>query len=228
MPAPTTAATDRFEWLVVAGALVAALAAVPPYAAEWAHGSLSWLGAIWFDQHFGRENLDAVFAVAFALLLVLPHPVRAGLTLPTVRSAKWRTLAVVASSVAVVAVFGRRLNAPPLRGSGTGYAAWLFGPVAEDVLFAGLLFGRFAVLWPGPVARWLPIDRAAVLAAVYFGLWQARLLRTFDPPTVLPLMAWAAAGGLAMGLVRQWTGSVLFVAVTHVTAGWLLWHDVGV
>ena len=218
---------DRFEWLILAAVVAAAAAAVPAEAARWTFDDLPWLHQTWLDLHVGWRDFEAIFELAFGLLLVLPHPVRAGLVLPDLSRAKWRTAAVVLACLGVTVAFNRRLDMPQLRGTGTGYWVWLLGPPAEDLVFAGFLFGKFGQLWPGPIARWLPVDRAVVIAAVYFSLYHALNLRTMGPTFVEQQMAYALAGGLALNLTRQWTGSIAFVVLTHAAASWIAWHGYG-
>ncbi len=225
--AKPSAAESRFEWIILAAVVTAAAATVPPWAAEWAYYSRPWLHRAWIDNHVDWADFESLFRLAFGLLIVLPNPVRAGLVLPELRRCKWRVAAVCGGCVVLTLLFNRGLNMPQLRGNSAGYWMWLSGPPAEDLVFAGFLFGKLDQLWPGPLARWLPVGRAVLLSACYFSLWHAQNLQSMDPTFVGQQMLYTLAGGIAIGLTRQWTGSILPVTLTHVTVNWIAWHDVG-
>ena len=114
---------------------------------------------------------------------------------------------------------------PELRGTDHGYWMWLIGPPSEDLVFSGFLFGKFDQLWPGPIARWLPVHWGVVVSAIYFSLWHAQNFESMDSTFVCQQMAYTFAGGIVLGLTRQWTGSILFVTLTHMIVNFIAWRS---
>ena len=224
----STSTADRFEWVVLAVVVTAAAATVPNRAAVCFDQLASPTVREWAFSHVGWNDLNALLLLAFATALVLPRPIRGGLAVPDLSGwRKWRVAVVYAGCVGLTLAFNRRLDMPQLRGTDRGYWMWLIGPPAEDLVFAGFLLGKFRPLWPGPVARRVPVDRAVVVSAVFFSLWHAQNFQAMSSAFVCQQMLYTFAAGVVLGLTRQWTGSILFVTVTHMSANWLAWHDVG-
>jgi membrane protease YdiL (CAAX protease family) len=216
---------SALEWLILGLVITVAAATVPDYASGILRRSVSAPQNLWIDSHIGTDNLSNLLLLAFGLLLVLPAPVRAGLAVPRLRGV-WPGVAVIVVGCLTLAyLFSARLNMPELRGRDSGYWMWLIGPPAEDLIFAGFLFGKFDELWPRPVARWIPINRAVIISACYFSLWHAQNFLTTDPAFVRQQMAYTFAGAIVLGLTRQWSGSLLFVTLTHMGANYIAWRS---
>lgn len=82
----------------------------------------------------------------------------------------------------------------------------LVGPVSEELIFRGAVFDRFFVAFPFFVAN--------ILQAALFGLYHMNLIQG----------VYAFLLGLALGLVRQATGSILASILVHIifnSTSWL-------
>ncbi|MCX6646054.1 MAG: CPBP family intramembrane metalloprotease [bacterium] len=77
----------------------------------------------------------------------------------------------------------------------------LLGPIAEELVFRGLLFDRISRAKPGPIA-------AVILTAIFF----AAAHFSYDIMDILMILV----DGLYFGWVRHKTGSVLIPIVLHI------------
>ena len=104
-----------------------------------------------------------------------------------------------------------------MNGSGSG-RPWLFGaaligaPLVEELAFRGLLF-RYLRSGPGGFSTLARAVPSALVSAIAFAL--------VHPTGVLAIPV-LAAEGFALGLVRDWRGSLLAPVVTHALQNGLL------
>jgi membrane protease YdiL (CAAX protease family) len=201
--APAWTSTVDFVVLVVAESYAAVLAALL-LAFGGASGAERRLGLRFTSgRDLGRAlALDVVALLAAIALYMLLTPIFGpplSIAIPVLKSVTDVTRLPHADPLALILIFGR---------------VFLLVPLAEELFFRGALYG-----W---LRRHMPAWPAILLTAILFGLehtaWGQPLPRLFF---LVPL---AFVYGIAVGLVRERTGSTLNTAVMHVVvdAGLLL------
>jgi membrane protease YdiL (CAAX protease family) len=107
---------------------------------------------------------------------------------------------------------------------------WTVSPFAQDLVFAGFLYGWFLRELPGRICltvlagQRVEIDRALVLAAACFAAWHLQnLAGGMSTGYVLFQLAYTSAGFVLTGLSRQWTGSFLYMTLSHSAVNWVAW-----
>ncbi len=197
--------------LSLALVLVVASHAVPTWIADAA-----WL-ALPRARSLEYGNLHDLVSLAFGALLAVPTARQSGLTL-----GRRPTLAVVA--VALAPVLATALvypNLPTRPFAGQRIGMWLVSPFAQDLLFVGYLYGRFARLAPPTDAR---RPQAALLATCgLFALWHVPNFFTMPAGYVVFQLGYTFAGLCLTGLSRQWTRSALYAMATHVLVNFIAW-----
>jgi hypothetical protein len=104
------------------------------------------------------------------------------------------------------------------------YTMWLISPVAQDLIFIGFLYGQLDRVLPGMVHRRVPLSRALVLTSFFFAIFHLpNLAAGIDPGFMLFQLAYTGIGLLIIGLSRQWTGSMLYVMLTHTVVNFIPW-----
>jgi membrane protease YdiL (CAAX protease family) len=96
------------------------------------------------------------------------------------------------------------------------WTMWALTPLREDLLFAGFLYGQFALAFPGNVHRRVALNRSLALTAIFFALWHvANLGNGMSGAYVAFQVIYVGVGATVIGLSRQWTGSVYYGMITH-------------
>lgn len=200
---------SRAESLVLA--LIAAIGATTltrwaPFVQAWSSNVLG-LKAVPWDVY-----RDVLF-LGFGLLLAGSAPRRSGLQIGTVRAEWRRVLLVNAVPPAFVALVYPFLPVRPF--AGASFTMWLVSPLAQTLFFAGFLYGRLEPAFPGYVHPRCRIRWALVVMAAFFAL--AHVPNFVRMPAGFVLFQLFCTGVLYLipALSRQWTGSILYVALCH-------------
>ncbi len=207
---------ERFEWIILAVLITAGFAAIPPYASAMFRRSLSPIRNLWVDLHVGEPAVQASIGLVVASLLVTAAPLRSGLIVPRLQNVWPRVIGTCVGCVAGGLFIAYQTHTLELRSIDHDHWLWLVGPIGEDLVIAGFLFGKFDSLWPGPLFRWLPVRRTVVLTAVFFALYHALNFQSMNSTRLYTQSAVVFLIAAAVCLTRQWTGSILFVMLTHV------------
>jgi len=108
--------------------------------------------------------------------------------------------------------------------AGASWSLWAISPVAQDLVFIGLLYGFLDTAFPGDVLPRIPLRRALVLTALFFALWHVPNLSSgMSAGYVAFQLGYAAVGVIVVGLSRQWTGSILYGTLTHTAINAIAW-----
>lgn len=195
----------------LAVALVVASHAVPAWLAD----------ALWSRAPRVREldfaNLHDLVSLAFGALLALPSARRSGLVLG--RRPTMGVFVVALAPVIATALVYPNLPTRPFAGQRMGM--WLVSPFAQDLLFVGYLYGRFARLAPPADGR--APGAALLVTCGLFAAWHVPNLATMPAGYVAFQLAYTFAGLCLTGLSRQWTGSALYAMATHVLVNFIAW-----
>lgn len=195
-------------------------------AAVWAEGSdlLAARGGLLPNGiGFTRRASGDAMLLALGLLLALSAPRRSGLRIGPVREHWKGVLLVCAIPPLLAALVYHRLPIRPF--GGHGVEMWTLSPLAQDLVFAGFLYGWLDRCLPGRLLRDVPLDRALVFGALCFAAWHAQNFLAGVPPAfVFFQLAYTAAGYLLAGLSRQWTGSFLYMTLSHAAVNWIAWR----
>ena len=158
----------------------------------------------------------------FGVLLVAGSPRRHGLRIGEIGRYKYRVLLVCGGPLIVAWVGCQFVDIPVWMRSCVG--VWLISPLAQDLVFVGFLYTILRESFPGHLHRRVPIDKGLLLGAMFFSLWHAWNFRDTDAGFVCLQMCYTFAGGLLVGLTRQWTGSLFYVTAVHMGGNFLGWY----
>jgi membrane protease YdiL (CAAX protease family) len=161
------------------------------------------------------------FLIALALCLLTPRT--CGLGLGSVR--RWRRHGL---AVAVV------LALPPLAVA-TVYAYWTSKPfhniptsnwfaasIAQELLFAGFIFGRLTEVWGTPSESWRgALARPMLVTPLLFVSWHWPVAALVSSNYFIFMCVYLLLGGWWMLNLRRWTGSIWPGAVLHVVVNYL-------
>jgi membrane protease YdiL (CAAX protease family) len=158
----------------------------------------------------------------FGACLALSNPRQSGMRLGAIRE-HWKRVAIVcALPVVITAIVYPMLPERPF--ARAGIEMWTLSPIAQDLVFAGFLYGWLERLVPGTISSHVRINRALVLAALCFAGWH---LQNFGSAAsnayVIFQLAYTAVGFLLTGLSRQWTGSFLYLTMSHAAVNYIAW-----
>lgn len=212
----TQLSTRRCETLLLAVVLVAAFHAVP----AWLVG---FLPTAWLFERLGRNGYgtfyDAMTCI-LPLLLCIAAPGRCGLRVGTWSGKTLRVLGVCALPIVLTAIV-YPFTSQPFSGGRAGL--WLVSPAAQDLLFAGYLYGLFDGAFPGQLHPRVRVNRAVVITAVFFGLWHVPNFLGMSPGYVSFQLLYTLIGGAWMLLARQMTGSIIPGVITHMACNFVSW-----
>ncbi len=210
------ATLNKTECLLLAVVLVTAFHAVP----WWAFSFLP-SRAIYerLGEHGYATLYDAITGV-LPFLLCIGSPLRSGLTLGRWQGHSLKVIGICVLPVLVTAIIYPFTSRPF---SGGRIGLWLVSPLAQDLLFAGYLYGLFDVVFPGHVHRRFRVKRAVLVTAAFFALWHVPNFWDMSPAYVAFQLLYTTIGGAWMLLARQLTGSMLPGVVTHMACNFISW-----
>jgi membrane protease YdiL (CAAX protease family) len=204
---------------------VLAIAFVVTFAA---HAIPQWplLMRVW--RELGGETRESyqVFCdlvmLCLGLILALTAPRRSGLVLGELgRRRRW-VLIVAAAPILIAAVVYPNLPERPF--GGQAWSMWANSPLAQNLVFAGFLYGQLDAAFPGFVHPRIRLTRAIVLTSMFFALWHVpNLASDMSVQYLLFQLAYTGLGSIVAGLPRQWTGSLIYGVVTHTCVNFIAW-----
>jgi membrane protease YdiL (CAAX protease family) len=150
--------------------------------------------------------------LAYALMLALPTWRRSGICIGDVRRWWPHVLFICGLPVVITALVYPRLDEQPF--AKASWSFWVIGPPAEDLIFSGFLYGRLRLSFTGQIHPRVPIHTALFVTAWLFSFWHAPMLAQ-SVGYGLFQMLYTFVGGTFVGLIRQWTGSVLYGMMSH-------------
>ncbi len=152
------------------------------------------------------------------LILCLATPSRSGLTIGIYRGQMLRVIGICALPILLTGII-YPFTSRPFAGMGTGI--WLVTPAAQDLLFAGYLYGLFRAVFPGMAHPRLRVQRAVLLTPVFFALWHTPNFGGMAASYVSFQLLYTLLGGVWMLLARQLTGSVIPGIFTHMSVNFI-------
>ncbi len=206
----------KAESLLLAFVLVAAFHAVPAWVLEF-------LPARRLYEDLGRNGYATLYdalTCPLPLLLCLGAAHRSGL-----RLGRWRGHALKVLSICVLPVVLTAIVYPftsrPFSGGRIG--SWLISPAAQDLLFAGYLYGLFGITFPGTIHKRFRVEWAVLVTAVFFALWHVPNFWGMSASYVCFQLVYTLVGGAWVMLARQLTGSVIPGLLVHMACNLISW-----
>ena len=214
----TRLSSAQCEDLVLALVLTIMLSVLP----RWRVFEQAWLRDFAGLKQLPWQWYASILFVAAALLLSLTAPHRSGLRTGRIRE-HWRgVLLVCGGTVLATALVYPQL---PVRPWGdASVTMWTLSPVAQELLFFGYIYGRLDTSFPGYVHRRVPIARALLLTAMYFALWHTPNFLSLPAGYVVFQLFYTGVLSIVPGLARQWTGSIYYGILTHVSVNFVAWY----
>ena len=159
--------------------------------------------------------------LAFALVLTAGSWRRSGLRIGAIRTHWRKVLLFCGLPILLTAVVYPLLPTRPFGREHMGI--WLISPLAQDLVFPGYLYGRLEPLLPSRLHRRVPIRRALVVTSALFSLWHLPNLLAIPAGFVAFQLCYTFLGGILVGLTRQWTGSMLYITLSHMAVNFIAW-----
>ncbi|MEM9645972.1 MAG: CPBP family intramembrane glutamic endopeptidase, partial [Planctomycetota bacterium] len=88
-------------------------------------------------------------------------------------------------------------------------------------LFAGYIYRMFADQVPGQIGSRIPINRSVIITAFFFSLWHLPSIFYGMGSYIWFQLIYTFFGACLAGLVRQWTGSIIYITVVHMIVNYI-------
>lgn len=205
------------EALCLALIITAAASAIP----GWNDVVYMWRHNVAGLGNFQWPTIRHALQLALALVLVLPTWRRSGLHFGSVRG-QWRRVVVVCglpplATLIVYPISPRRVIHDPL------ITGWLISPAAQEMIFLGYIYGMLRPHFADYVHPKVPIERALILTTLLFGLWHLPNLGQWPVWLVAVQFVYTGILSIVPALSRQWTGSIIYVIVSHSLVNFIPW-----
>lgn len=175
----------------------------------------------WIQTHLPLEWALDLFQLAFVLVLAIPTARRSGICIGNIRPHWPKVLIIIAIPILLTALIYPRLPTRPFAGASA--SIWTISPLAQDLLFAGYLYGSFARL----AGKWfhpkIPINGAVLLTATFFAFWHLPNLASIPAGYVAFQMVYVFIGAVFTGTTRVLTGSVFYITLPHMAVNAIAW-----
>ncbi|MCA9057818.1 MAG: CPBP family intramembrane metalloprotease [Planctomycetaceae bacterium] len=215
---------SRPEAVLVAIAITLAFVAIP----EWLSGVTGRWCTRAFQRLFATDSgnefwgfLYHFWALCLGLLLVGGSPRKYGLCRGNLRPHRGRVMAMIGLPLTVATIGCQFIPLPEWMGQ--NMALWMISPLAQDLVFGGFIYVLIESVFPGDLHQRLPIRRTVVISGIFFSLHHLPNVLYSPVWFVLLQLCYTYLGYLMMGLVRQWTGSLLYVTFTHSLGNLIGW-----
>jgi Type II CAAX prenyl endopeptidase Rce1-like len=218
MPNPAGSQFHRVEALSLAAALTVLAATLP----------FSWLLQHVYEAHFrGHDWLNLarfsdLVLIAVGLMLTLPDPRGSGLCIGRIREHWKGVLLVTGVPVLATAIVYPLLPRRPFAGS--DLSIWLTSPLAQDLIFGGVIYRILRPHFAERVHPRLPFEWVLPVGGLFFAAWHVQNFTAFEPEFVVFQLLYTWAGYTIAGLARQWTGSLLYVTLAHMEGNFVAWY----
>ncbi|HJZ94578.1 MAG TPA: CPBP family intramembrane glutamic endopeptidase [Gemmataceae bacterium] len=218
MPKPAGSQFRRVEAVSLAAALTILAATLPS----------SWLLQQLYEAFFsGHELLNLarfsdLVLIAIGLMLTLPDPRGSGLCVGRIREHWKGVLLVTAIPVLATAIVYPQLPRRPFAGS--DLSIWLTSPLAQDLIFGGVIYRILRPHFAERVHPLLPFEWVLPVGGLFFSAWHLQNFAAFDADYVVFQLLYTWAGYTIAGLTRQWTGSLLYVTLAHMAGNFIAWY----
>jgi membrane protease YdiL (CAAX protease family) len=210
--------SEETQELALAFVLTVTAAAV----SSWRLLQVLWQRYVGGSASFTYPTTVSLVFLALGLVLAIPARHRSGLTFGRQPDSWLATAAVVGLPVLCVAIIYPILPERPFAGASRDM--WLLSPVAQDLWFLGVLYGRLDAVFHGHVHQHVPIRQALPLTALFFALWHLpNLLSTMSPGYVAFQLSYVFVGCVLVGLSRQWTGTIIYATLSHMAVNYIAW-----
>jgi membrane protease YdiL (CAAX protease family) len=220
MPPPARRPLSRAEALSLSAALTILAIALPSsgYLADVYQQHLTSVPGL--ERHFHR--FADLCLIAVGLVLTLPAPRESGLCVGRIREHWKGVLLLTAGPVLLCALVYPRLPERPFQGS--DLSIWLTSPLAQDLIFGGVIYRLLRPHFSGRVVSWLPFEWALPVGGLFFAAWHLQNLAFMSAGYVGFQMLYTWAAFTFVGLTRQWTGSLLYVTLAHMAGNFVPWY----
>jgi hypothetical protein len=149
-------------------------------------------------------------------------PRESGLRIGAIREYWKGVLVLTAGPVALCALVYPRLPQQPFNGS--DLSIWLTSPLAQDLMFGGVIYRILRPHFSGYVHPRVKMEWALPVGGVFFAGWHVQNFMSFQAGYVVFQLFYTWAAFTFVGLTRQWTGSILYVDLAHMAGNFVPWY----
>jgi membrane protease YdiL (CAAX protease family) len=160
--------------------------------------------------------------IAVGLVLTLPAPRESGLCIGRIREHWKGVLLLTAGPVLLCALVYPRLPERPFQGS--DLSIWLTSPLAQDLIFGGVIYRLLRPHFSSYIHPRLPMEWVLPVGGLFFAGWHLQNFDSFPAGYVLFQLVYTWAAFTVVGLTRQWTGSLLYVTLAHMAGNFVPWY----
>jgi hypothetical protein len=175
-------------------------------------------GHPWLNQ---ARFCDLVL-ILMGLVLCLPDPKGSGLCIGRIREHWWKVLLVIGVPLLLTAIVYPQLPDRPFRG--VDLSMWLTSPLAQDLIFGGVIYRILRPHFSGRVVSWLPFEWVLPVGGLFFAAWHVQNFAYFPMWYVIFQLYYTWAAYTFVGLTRQWTGSLLYITLGHMAGNFIVWY----
>lgn len=217
-PATEARCPSRATWLILTLVVTLAARAIP----GWYALGIFWQNVLGGEDWLPYELFHNLVLLLLGLLLALSAPRQSGLRIGEIRE-HWRgVLLVCGLPILASALVYPNLQVRPFAES--HWSMWSISPLAQELVFTGFIYGQLNRVFPGWIHSRIPLNRALVLSGVFFAIWHLPNLAEGMPGRYMAFqLCYVFLGAVTVGLARQWTGSIWYVAITHTVINAIAW-----
>jgi membrane protease YdiL (CAAX protease family) len=160
--------------------------------------------------------------ILVGLILTLPAPRESGLRIGNIRKHWKGVLFLTGGPVLLCAIVYPNLPQRPFHKM--DLSIWLTSPLAQDLIFGGVIYRLLRPHFSGFIHRRVPMEWALPVGGLFFASWHVQNFASFPAAYVVFQLVYTWSAFTFVGLTRQWTGSILYVDLAHMAGNFVPWY----
>ena len=159
--------------------------------------------------------------IVIGLTLTLPAPRESGLRIGNIRE-HWRGVLLLTAGPVLLTAIVYPFTDRPFRGS--DMSIWLTSPLAQDLIFGGVVYRLLRPHFSSYIHPRVPMEWVLPVGGLFFAGWHVQNFAAMPEGYVVFQLFYTWAAFTFVGLTRQWTGSILYVNLSHMAGNFIAWY----